>query len=59
MQFQNPFKRPTVAQVNAESLALAQFNLTEHKAAAEYHVAMIAMYQARITRLNRESAGIQ
>lgn len=59
MQIQNPFKRPSVAQVNAETLATAQFELTQHKAAAEYHAAMIVMYQSRIARLGAESATVQ
>lgn len=54
MQIQNPFKRPSVAQVNDEALATAQFELCQHKAAAEFHQAMIGMYEGRIKRLQAE-----
>lgn len=51
------FTRPSLAQVNAESLTQAQYELAQHKAAAEFHAAMIVMYQARVARIAAESTG--
>lgn len=55
LQIQNPFKRPSVAQVNAEMLVSAQFELSQHKASLEFHQAMVSMYEGRIKRLQSES----
>lgn len=57
MQIQNPFKRPSVAQVHAESLETARYEMAQHRAAFEFHAAMIVMYQARITRIAGETSG--
>lgn len=46
------FKRPPLAQVNAETLEDAHYQLALNLAAAEYHAAMIGMYQERIARLD-------
>jgi hypothetical protein len=45
------FSRPSLSRVEEEARQQAQYELFQHRAAAEYHLAMVGMYEQRIARL--------
>ena len=51
----NPFRKITAEDVHAHQLADAQRMALEHKAAAEHHKALAAMYAARAKRLREQA----
>lgn len=52
------FKNPSAQNIATQELNEARVQILSHHSAAEYHDAMIAMYQSRIDRLETSINGI-
>lgn len=50
------FSRPSLAEINDQTLEQARFTLADQMQAVEFHEAMIGMLQRRIARLEMEAA---
>lgn len=53
----NIFKLPSAATVAQQQREDAERLALEHEAAGEHHIALAAMYRARVARLADEKAG--
>lgn len=51
------FQHPSPAEFDLKLLDDARYAMAEHKAAAEYHYAMIGLYSLRIARLEASQKG--
>lgn len=51
------FQRPSPAEFDLKLLDEARYAMSQHRAAAEYHHAMIGLYSLRIARLEASHKG--